>query len=65
MKVLVIPDVHLKPWIFDQAFEIMENTDCELAVCLGDLVDDWRHGSRYGNEDLCWVDTVTGEWGIL
>lgn len=37
MKVLVIPDVHLKPWIFDQAF----------------------------NEDLCWVDTVTGEWGIL
>lgn len=48
MKVLVIPDVHLKPWIFDQAFEIMENTDCELAVCLGDLVDDWRHGSDTG-----------------
>ena len=48
MKVLVIPDVHLKPWIFDQAFEIMENTDCELVVCLGDLVDDWRHGSDTG-----------------
>ncbi len=40
-KVLVIPDVHLKPWMFDQAFEIMENTDCDLAVCLGDIVDDW------------------------
>ena len=40
-KVLVIPDVHLKPWMFDQALDIMENTDCELAVCLGDLVDDW------------------------
>ena len=40
-KVLVIPDVHLKPWMFDQAMEIMVNTDCERAVCLGDLVDDW------------------------
>ena len=40
-RALVIPDVHLKPWMFDQATDIMENTDCELAVCLGDLVDDW------------------------
>ena len=40
-KVLVIPDVHLKPWIFDQAVDIMENTDCERAVCIGDIVDDW------------------------
>ncbi len=40
-KVLVIPDVHLKPWMFDQATEIMINTDCERAVSLGDLVDDW------------------------
>ncbi len=40
-KVLVIPDVHLKTWIFDQAAEIMINTDCERAVCVGDLVDDW------------------------
>ncbi len=41
MKVLVIPDVHLKPEIFDQAEEIMETTDCEGIVCLGDIVDDW------------------------
>lgn len=40
-KVLVIPDVHLKPWMFDQAIDIMENTDCGRAVCVGDLVDDW------------------------
>lgn len=40
-KFLVIPDVHLKPWMFDQAMEIMQNTDCERAVCLGDLMDDW------------------------
>lgn len=41
MKILVIPDVHLKPWIFDKAMEIMENSDCERAVCLGDIADDW------------------------
>ena len=41
MKVLIIPDVHLKPEIFDQAEEIMETTDCEGVVCVGDIVDDW------------------------
>lgn len=40
-KVLVIPDVHLKPWMFSQAIDIMETTDCERAVFIGDLVDDW------------------------
>ena len=41
MKVLVIPDVHLKPEIFDWAMNIMENSDCERAVCVGDICDDW------------------------
>jgi len=41
MKVLVIPDVHLKPEVFDRAMEIMENSDCEKAVCVGDVADDW------------------------
>lgn len=41
MKVLVIPDVHLKPEIFDRAMYIMENSDCERAVCVGDICDDW------------------------
>ena len=41
MKVLVIPDVHLKPEILDQAMLIMENSDCERAVCVGDIADDW------------------------
>ena len=43
MKVLIIPDVHLKPEIFDQAMTIMENTDVEMAVCVGDIADDWYH----------------------
>lgn len=41
MKILVIPDVHLKPRIFDRAMEIMENSDCVRAVCVGDIADDW------------------------
>ncbi len=53
-KVLVIPDVHLKPWMFDQAHDIMENTDCEIAVCLGDIVDDWgcEHDVKLYEETL-------------
>ena len=42
MKVLVIPDVHLKPWMFDRAAEIMRAKAADLAVCLMDIPDDWR-----------------------
>ena len=45
-KILVIPDVHLKPWMFEQATDIMENTDVDNAVFLGDLVDDWHMQSN-------------------
>ena len=38
-KVLVIPDVHLKPWMFDRADEIKD--DYDMVVLLGDLVDDF------------------------
>lgn len=47
-KALVIPDIHLKPWIFSQAIDIMETTDCDNAVFVGDLVDDW--GCQYNLE---------------
>ena len=42
MKVLVIPDIHLKPWMFRQAEEIMEKGTVERAVCLMDIPDDWN-----------------------
>ena len=42
MKVLVIPDIHLKPWMFRQAEEIMEKETVERAVCLMDIPDDWN-----------------------
>ncbi len=41
LKVLVIPDVHLKPWMFDRAEEILGVNVAERAVCLMDLADDW------------------------
>lgn len=39
-RVLVIPDVHLKPWIFDKA-EKVDKRRYDDIVILGDLVDDW------------------------
>lgn len=41
MKVLVIPDVHLKPNMFAQASQLMEQGVAEQAVCLMDIPDDW------------------------
>lgn len=45
MKILVIPDVHLKPWMFERAKEIMDTGAAERAVCLMDIPDDW--GQEY------------------
>ena len=40
-KVFVIPDVHLKPWMFDNVEELFSRSEYDKIVCLGDLVDDW------------------------
>ncbi len=42
MLVLVIPDIHLKPWIFNRAAEIMQKEKADRAVCLMDIPDDWN-----------------------
>lgn len=42
MKVLVIPDVHLKPFMFQQAAALMRQNIAERAVCLMDIPDDWE-----------------------
>ena len=42
MKVLVIPDVHLKPEMFYRASEIMRQGIADRAVCLMDIADDWN-----------------------
>lgn len=41
MKILVIPDVHLKPWMFGRAKDIMDSGAAGRAVCLMDIPDDW------------------------
>lgn len=42
MKCLVIPDVHLKPWIFHDAMALMSQGIADAAVCLMDIADDWE-----------------------
>ena len=41
-KILVIPDVHLKPFIFERAAQLMRENVADRAVSLGDLADDHR-----------------------
>ena len=41
MNVLVIPDIHLKTWIFDRAETILKEGKADRAVCLMDMPDDW------------------------
>lgn len=42
MKLLVIPDVHLKPWMFDRAHELLQANSELGCVCLGDIPDDFN-----------------------
>ena len=41
MRILVIPDIHLKTWIFDRAEDILKADKADRAVCLMDIPDDW------------------------
>lgn len=41
MKVLVIPDVHLKPTMFERASELLRTRIADRTVCLMDIADDW------------------------
>lgn len=40
-RIFVIPDVHLKPWIFEKAAGYVSSGNYDAVVMLGDLVDDW------------------------
>lgn len=41
MKVLIIPDCHLKPYMFTRAAELLKEGIAERAVYLGDTPDEW------------------------
>jgi hypothetical protein len=45
-KVFVIPDVHLKPWMFEKASDQISKGSYGAVVLLGDLVDDWGQESN-------------------
>lgn len=45
---LIIPDVHLKPFIFDRAERILGSGQADFAVQIGDLVDDWGQITNVG-----------------
>ena len=53
MKVLVIPDVHLKPKMFYRASAIMHQGIADRAVC--------RNGKPIGTEEFLILDTITWE----
>lgn len=42
MKVLIIPDVHLKPRMFKDAGRLLDQGAADRALCLMDLADDWN-----------------------
>lgn len=59
MKVLVIPDIHLKAWIFDRAEDILKSAKADRAVCLMDMPDDWDmefQVERYKETFECAID---------
>ena len=41
-KVFVIPDIHLKPWMLEEAERAVEKDAYDQIVFLGDVVDDWH-----------------------
>ncbi|MCR5735766.1 MAG: hypothetical protein K6G22_14255 [Lachnospiraceae bacterium] len=45
-KVFIVPDVHLKPWMFEKASGLISKGSYDTAVVLGDLVDDWYQGNN-------------------
>ena len=59
MKVLVIPDVHLKPQMSRQAAALMRTGKTKRAVCLMDIPDDWDR--EY--DIACYEETWVRRWG--
>ena len=44
MQILIIPDIHLKPWIYDDAEIVLkQHPEVENIVTLGDIPDDFGH----------------------
>ena len=46
MVILTIPDVHLKPYIFDAAEIILQKHHIDMVIFIGDIVDDWSNSGN-------------------
>lgn len=55
-KVLVIPDVHLKPKIFDEAEKILDSGKVYSAIQLGDIADDF--GATYDDYEATFKKAI-------
>lgn len=64
MKVLVIPDVHLKPRIFERAAELMRSEKPDKAVCLMDIPDDWGQEFNIGLYEKTFESAVAFQKGF-
>jgi len=66
MKALVVPDVHLKPWMFTEATKILERSDCDVVVLLGDLVDDFnqQYNVQLYNETFDAVEKLARQFEV-
>ena len=62
MKVLVIPDIHLKTWIFDRAEDILKAGKAERAVCLMDIFSTYHDGRQIGESAMIVIDSDTGKY---
>lgn len=57
MRIIVIPDVHLKPFLFTRTAEILKRKQADRAVCLMDIADDWNKQYRI-EEYACTYDAA-------
>lgn len=46
MVILTIPDVHLKPYIFDAVEIILQKHHIDMVIFIGDIVDDWHNSGN-------------------
>ena len=51
MKVFVVPDIHLKPWMLDRADDLIDRDSYDRIVFLGDFVDNWDQQDNIGLYD--------------
>lgn len=57
MRVLVIPDIHLKPWIFDRAEKILKD-----GIISTDVFSTYRDGRQIGESAMIVIDSETGKY---